>query len=367
MGEDWPDTPQYTGLSHRAYGWERIIVTGLENGVTYAFRVRANNSHGAGAWSDTRELLMVSPPSVMDAPTIESDWQQCGWAGCVTIAWEPPADDGGAEITKYVVIIRTSGPRPAPINVEPTVTSVQVTGLPADGREFRFAVRAFNPHYWGSYNQWSDAVGPVELEAPGAPIGFEVLEAWDGMKAVRWSPPPEDLQITEDGQDWDSNVFDSRAKIDTSTYGSLGLEDGVTYVARVRAVNSGGEGPWSESPTFTIGQLAQLEIPQPGKPTAEPEFHPISGDPTLRIQWRVGEVDGINGIGHSLGADVQYVEAGQPWSSAIRRGQDGGGPLLNGGHYGYVRFSDLEDGVRYASGCVTRSTEASSAQASGLR
>ena len=119
-------------------------VTGLTNGETYRFRVRAVNSVGPGPASEpasaTPATVPGAPRNLMATPGDQR----------VTLVWERPADNGGLPITGYEysqkeengsyggwTSIDQSGPR------ETNETSYTVTGL-ENGTVYSFRVRAVN-------------------------------------------------------------------------------------------------------------------------------------------------------------------------------------------------------------------------------
>ena len=81
-----------------------FVVTGLTNGVAYAFRVAANNAAGTGAASTWVTSSPVAPPvaprSVEAAATTET---------VASLQWTPPTDDGGAAVVGYKVQTSTDG------------------------------------------------------------------------------------------------------------------------------------------------------------------------------------------------------------------------------------------------------------------
>ena len=90
-------------------------VTGLNNGQTYTFRVRAVNALGNGAVV-TLEAT-PSPPTGggggggprITAPSAPRNLLAGGGDGQVTLTWEAPEDDGGSAITDYEVRIDGKG------------------------------------------------------------------------------------------------------------------------------------------------------------------------------------------------------------------------------------------------------------------
>ena len=129
--------------------------TGLTNGTTYYFRVAAANAAGVGDWSAASDG--VTPSTVPGAPTSVT-----GTAGAqvVNVSWIAPADDGGANITGYVVEVATSLTGPfAPAAGCPTssvATACVATGL-TNGTAYHFRVAAVNARGSGSFSSVSAA------------------------------------------------------------------------------------------------------------------------------------------------------------------------------------------------------------------
>ena len=72
------------------------MVTGLQNGVTYTFRVRAHNKLGFGKYSVASAPLRVGAPLAPAKPEVTRG------NGTVRVNWTAPANNG-ANITGYVV------------------------------------------------------------------------------------------------------------------------------------------------------------------------------------------------------------------------------------------------------------------------
>ena len=117
-----------TGLSH--------VVTGLTNGTSYTFTVKASNSAGTGPASGASSA--VTPGTVPGAPTGVS---AAGGNGQATVTFTAPDSTGGAAITGYTVTSSPAGGTDS--NFGNTGLSHVVTGL-TNGTSYTFTVTATN-------------------------------------------------------------------------------------------------------------------------------------------------------------------------------------------------------------------------------
>jgi hypothetical protein len=164
-----------------------LTVTGLANGTTVKFQVRAANTLATGVFSDPSEP--VTPAAPPGAPLAGN-----ATAGNVSavMRWAAPASDGGAAITGYSVrvvnaatLAQTGALRPAAAGA----TSLTLSGL-VNGTAVRFQVRAANALATGGYSALSNVVTPATL--PGAPrIALANPGAVGGTITARanWTPP----------------------------------------------------------------------------------------------------------------------------------------------------------------------------------
>ena len=145
-----------------------VTVNGLINGQPCAFEVRAVNEIGAGPAAPATADLPI-PATVPAAPrglTAAAGERQ------VTLTWEPPANDGGAEISDYEVRFAAAE---LPVNTEwqsvGTDLTESIAGLDADQR-YRFEVRAVN----------SIGPGPAAAASAATPrpkrISAALIEGW---------------------------------------------------------------------------------------------------------------------------------------------------------------------------------------------
>ena len=126
-------------------------VTGLNNGQTYTFRVRAVNDLGNGA-----VVMLEATPSPstggrgggggggggprITRPGAPENLLAEGGDGQVKLTWEAPEDDGGSEITDYQYRINGRNPW---TSIGSTQTTHTLTGL-VNGTAYVFEVRAVN-------------------------------------------------------------------------------------------------------------------------------------------------------------------------------------------------------------------------------
>ena len=86
-----------------------MTIPDLERGATYRLRVAAVNAFGVGVASTP--VTVEIPPVPPSAPLNLSATLAPGPGGLpqIVVSWDPPSDDGGAEIVDYVIQRSRSG------------------------------------------------------------------------------------------------------------------------------------------------------------------------------------------------------------------------------------------------------------------
>ncbi|MDR1860597.1 MAG: fibronectin type III domain-containing protein [Bacteroidales bacterium] len=184
--------------------------------------------------------------------------------GQVSLFWDEPSDNGGAEITGYRVIADIWAKEVTKTASERTHTC---TGL-TNGTEYTFKVRAVNVNGAGV----TTMVKAMPTGAPGAVLNFTAT-AGDRQVTLAWYKPSNNggteitgYEVTADN--W-TNKITKTADERSHTY--TGLTGGTEYTFKVRAVNVNGAGAES------------MAKAAPWKLVWEDNFDGTSLDPT---KWR---------------------------------------------------------------------------------
>uniref|UniRef100_A0A671KGQ5 Titin n=1 Tax=Sinocyclocheilus anshuiensis TaxID=1608454 RepID=A0A671KGQ5_9TELE len=276
--------------------------TGLEDGVAYEFRVIAENIAGTGKPSKASEpMLALDPDSVRrdGGKFILTATNVGGFAkhvfnvkvldrpgpprGPLTVSditaekcvltWNPPADDGGANIEHYVIEKRESS-RLAWTNVasELQVNQYQVTKL-LKGNEYIFRVMAVNKYGVGEPLESEAIIAENPYVRPDPPQTPEITAVTKDSVVLCWGAPASNggSEITNyriEKRDRISlrwvkcnkrNVTDLHFKV-------TALVPGHEYEFRVFAENAAGISESSPSSPFVKATDALFKPGPPGNP-----------------------------------------------------------------------------------------------------
>lgn len=139
-------------------GQTTCVVSGLDNGSPYTFKVAVVTTVGTSAQSS------ASPPATpAGVPSAPSNVVATTSGSNMTITFEAPSDNGGAAITSYAI---TSDPAGATCTVGANATTYTCTGLTA-GTNYTYAVKAVNSKGQSAASLASSPVTAVA--APSAP------------------------------------------------------------------------------------------------------------------------------------------------------------------------------------------------------
>jgi hypothetical protein len=261
------------------------VVTGLTNGISYTFQVRANNSEGSSPVVTSSAAIPMTVTSALAAPTGTPS------NGRVDLTWFAPSNLGGSNtVIKYVV---TS--TPTSLGCENITTSCVISGL-TNGLAYTFHVQALNEVGLSPSSPESSSLVPRTV--PSAPTGITGVFG-NGAVTLAWSAPASDGGATITS--YKAVVVGNTSKYCQINAPSLsctinGLTNGTAYTFTVSAINIAGTGAAS----IASSQIVPKTVPSaPSSATATPQ------DQALLIAWSPGS----NG-GSSLTSTLVTVEPG---------------------------------------------------------
>ena len=247
----------------------QVIVSGLQGGTEYTFRVRANADGVLSSWSTAVAATPITEPAPAPKPTHTNNKLS------VTVRWTEPASDGGSAITSYLVTEANSGTSKS---VTPTTFSAQFDDLTA-GSDVKFNISSINDI------NTTGSVSPNSTEStlPNVPAqvsGVSVNETTQKDEvAVTWSAPAArgsaiqsyTVYLRQSGRDIQTKEISDTT---TTSHVFSGLSAG-QYSSQVLATNAIGAGSRSnESTSITIvGVTPASTTPASsggGTPTASP-------------------------------------------------------------------------------------------------
>jgi hypothetical protein len=262
----------------------QVVVSGLQGGTEYTFRVRANSDGVLSSWSSAVAATPITEPAPAPKPTHTNNKLS------VTVRWTEPSSDGGSAITSYVVTEANSGTSKS---VTPTTFSAQFDDLTA-GADVTFNVRSINNiNTTGSTSQNS-----TESTLPNVPAQVSGVSANETTQkdelAVNWSAPAArgsaiqsyTVFLRQSGRDIQTKEL-SDATVTSHVFSGLSAGQ---YSAQVLATNAIGAGarsiestsvtvagvtPASTAPASSGGGVAPSPTPTP-TPTPTPSASPAT-------------------------------------------------------------------------------------------
>ncbi len=272
-------------LADQTQGGTSYTVSGLTQGTTYYWRVRAESLVLTSSWSSTWSFSTapgVSPPAT---PVLVSPANGAtGVGNPVTLTW-----NGSSGATSYSLQIATDANFTSIVTAPSgiTATSQQVSGL-SSGTMYYWRVEAVNSAGTSSWSgAWSfttaSSVPPPSAPTLSSPVNgatnqpTTLVLSWNASSGAThyW------LQVATD-QAFSSIVVGDSTITGTSQQVN-NLSPSTTYYWRVRALNGAGMSSWSAVWSFVT---TTSQIQPPGTPTlvAPANGSTVSGT-TATFQW----------------------------------------------------------------------------------
>lgn len=214
--------------------------TGLQNGQTYWYKVKAKNKVDLGPFSN---MVGGTPATIPTAPlniaTAYGDSQ-------INVSWSKPESDGGDPELRYNLYYGTIHDGLEPYAKDLDGRYMIVDGL-NNGVKYHFRVSAVNRIGEGPV---SVITSDTPMKVPSNPFGLSA-EPGDSIVTLNWSLPEDlggDDEVTFSVlMSRDNATFDDIKKhLDETSLVVEGLNNGRDYYFAITASNSEGEGPMSE-------------------------------------------------------------------------------------------------------------------------
>ncbi|MGA1260226.1 MAG: fibronectin type III domain-containing protein, partial [Ilumatobacteraceae bacterium] len=253
-------------------------------------------------------------PPAPEAPSSPRDLTVIAGVGQANLSWNAPTQNGGSDVTDYVVEFSSDGASSWNTFDDgvSTALTATVTGL-TNGTTYSFRVSAANSVGVGAASGSATAV-PWQVSAPSAPRDLVVTSVMATSISLEWRIPATDgggfitgyvvEQSADDGTTWVTSLV-------TGTGGRAGgvwfttvydLSSGREYRFRVRATNSGGN---SDASTPTAPQA-------PGIPGVPEDVRATEAGPRrIMLRW---EKPASNGGSNLRGYTIEYsTDSGSSW------------------------------------------------------
>lgn len=303
------------------------LLTPLTAGVTYTFRVRAVNTAGPSAPSNTVVAIPLSfnPPSAIRNLTASS--RLLG----AYLYWSAPLDNGGSAVTAYTIDWSVDGGETWAGSQRVTSTSVTLNNLTGDVLH-TIRVRALNPY--GTGPDVLTTVTPMGLRAPSEPrfpvvnVGYNTASAYWSTPASNGGTPVTGYYVeysTNAGETWTRSAL---LPVSQRSLVMNNLVGDVEHQFRVRAVNIAG----ISNPSIVVVKTPLA----PSVPSAPRNFYGFLSSSSAYLSWSTPSNNGGSSI---TGYVVQQsVDNGATWTVAA----------TNTAAYRSVRIDGLIGGTSYA-------------------
>uniref|UniRef100_A0A8D3CGX7 Myomesin 1a (skelemin) n=1 Tax=Scophthalmus maximus TaxID=52904 RepID=A0A8D3CGX7_SCOMX len=285
--------------------YARFPVTGLVEGRSYIFRVRALNKSGVSRPSRVSEAVVAMDPS--DRARLRAG-PSAPWTGIIKFTEEDatagvvpgePSDVAVTEATKSYVVLAWKPPvqrghEGVMYYIEKCISGTDTwqrvnTGMPvksprfalfdlAEGKSYSFRVRCCNS---AGVSEASVSTGEItvgdKLDLPSAPGNTVAIRNTDTSVAVLWGASKDVRHLV--GYYIECSVVGTEVwmpcnnkPVKQTRFVCHGLTTGQNYVFRVKAVNAAGYSQSSPNSDAVVVQAAICECPHhnssiPGKPT----------------------------------------------------------------------------------------------------
>ena len=298
------------------------VVTGLTNGTTYYFRVKANNCAGSSSYSTIS--AGVTPATVPNAPTSVVGTSNTN--GQSSVSWVAPSN-GGDAVDYYTVQYSTSATFASAVTtVSPTsVSSPKIVDGLSNGTTYYFRVKATNCAGDSSYSATASATPST---VPGTPTNVQGTANGVTSSTVTWTAPaaantgPNFTDITGYKVEYAVSPYSSYTEFTANTGSTAtsisvtGLTNGGSYKFKVTARNVPNDlGTTSAESAVVVTNIV------PGAPTIGTMTRGTATSTTDSLAWTAPTANGGSAITeyvYALSTD-SYATATATGSTSVSR------------------------------------------------
>ncbi|MFP4196398.1 MAG: fibronectin type III domain-containing protein [Methanomassiliicoccales archaeon] len=236
------------------------IGSATSGGTINSFKVERYNDYGGQPTevSEQSPDVPVSTPGYAtctlgeekaSVPTAPQNLAASASDGKVSLTWDAPSDDGGASVTDYKLYRGTSSGQ---LSHYATTGSTSYTDSSVtNGQKYYYKVSAVNSEGEGPKSSEVSATpeSSGENTVPSEPVNVRA-EMIDGSITLTWNPPADDggSAVSQYKVYWTTSsiFFHYTYKVSGTSFTLDNVDEGETYIFRVSAINSVGEGPKSD-------------------------------------------------------------------------------------------------------------------------
>ncbi|MBT6460751.1 MAG: fibronectin type III domain-containing protein, partial [Planctomycetaceae bacterium] len=240
-----------------------VTESGLSTGDSVVAQVFAKNGNGDGPVATSNTVVVAGTPGVVTGLVFTEE------DGAIALSWTAPADTGGYPVEDYIIESTSDGGATwvaeSDISNATTATISSHNGVPlVNGNEYSFRVSTKTSIATGSSTEITG--GPaVPHTLPSAPV-LNTPTSDDGSIGMTWSAPDNGGKPITDyvvqykrasRTEW-STFTDGTSTAASATI--TGVNNGVSYVVRVAAVNQKGQGPWSAESSDVVPGNVPVQV-----------------------------------------------------------------------------------------------------------
>jgi fibronectin type 3 domain-containing protein len=268
-GETWLTNTTGASLSY--------MVTGLTNGLTYYYKVRAVNAEGLSAYSNEASAIPKTVPGAPLNPSAVPGNNQ------VSLSWNTPSSNGGASITNYRIYRQINGGSSSLLVTIGTLTSYTDFDV-SNGNLYEYNITAVNAAGEGPV---SAEVSAIPRTVPSAPQNVQASFG-NAQIQLTWTAPSSNggaaIQYYRiyRGTSSGSETFLVNTIGAVTTYLDESLTNGQIYFYKITAVNIAGESTYSNEVSA---------IPRT-VPTAPLNLIAAGGNAQVNLTWSVPASNG---------------------------------------------------------------------------